>query len=431
MQSWSNNLIMDMKKSIYRFAAFFLCLGALISCISCSQIDENALSQTEEERTIEKTKEEKPVTVPDPLTWEKINAIPVASADMTVDELRQICVDYFRLQLTYQWTPSESFRYEIEAYDRMVDMKKGTVYVGSPYDGGRGNLYKIMNYYDPETGVLTTSKNGEYTTDLISNHCTSASHWGWSRVSNTIRFGLTGTVTEANGAIKLGPYEYPNEGKEHKSTREVCAANGEQVMFESYAKLKLADGVVNSNGAGHVMMVSEKAHVEYLEDGSIDGKKSYVLFMEQVSSWKNKEYNGQSFPQQGNVDEKYTFNKLFKSAYLPFTIKELIGEDPVEKGEANIDYAEPTATADALRQAKITSNYEISDITVRVLDPDGKETYKYFTNCNWLEFEKELSGSIFPASLSPFAKKGGHKIEINCRIGTGELFTVYSGELVQ
>lgn len=415
-----------------RILVLILCLSLVLPFCACSSETLEAPTDTEQNHTSDGTKkEEKSVTVPDPLTWDKINAIPIATSDMTEDQLRQICADYFRLQLTYQWTPSESFRYEIEAYDRMVDMKKGKIYVGSPYDGGRGNLYKIMNYYDPETGILTTSKNGEYTTDLIGNHCTSASHWGWSRVSNTIRFKLTGTVTEANGAIKLGPYEYPNEGKEHKSTREVCAANGKQVMFESYAKLKLADGVVNSNGAGHVMMVSEKAHVEYLEDGSIDGEKSYVLFMEQVSSWKNKEYNGQSFPQQGNVDEKYTFNKLFKSSYLPFTIKELIGEDPVEKGEAALDYAEPTATADALRNAKITSNYEISDITVRVLDPDGKETYKYITNCNWVEFEKELSGSIFPASLSPFAKKGGHTIEINCRIGTGELFTVYRGELVQ
>ena len=412
--------------------ALMLCLAFLLPTWGCSSGTLEAPPATEQTEKKEETKkEEKNVTVPDPLTWEKINAIPIATADMTEDQLRRICADYFRLQLTYQWTPSETFRYEIEAYDRMVDMKKGTVYVGSPYDGGRGNLYKIMNYYDPATGILTTSKNGEYTTDLIGNHCTSASHWGWSRVSNTVRFRLTGSVTEANGAIKLGPYKYPNEGKEHKSTREVCKANGEQVMFQSYAQLKLADGVICFNGAGHVMMVSKAPEIKYLEDGSIDGKNSYVLVMEQVSSWKNVDYNGQSLPQQGNVDKKYTFKELFKSSYLPFTIKELIGEDPVEKGTATLDYTEPTATAEALQKAKVTSNYEISDITVRVLDPDGKEAYKYFTNCNWVEFEKELSNSIFPASLSPFAKKGGHQIEIDCRIGTGELIQVYSGSLVQ
>ena len=417
---------------MHKILVLILCISLTLPFCACSAgIAETPISTEQAEDNKEPKKEEKKVTVPDPLTWEKINAIPIATADMSEDQLRQICADYFRLQLTYQWTPSESFRYEIESYDRMVDMKKGTVYVGSPYDGGRGNLYKIMNYYDPETGVLTTSKNGEHTTDLIGNHCTSASHWGWSRVSNTIHFGLTESVTEANGAIKVGPYKYPNEGKEHKSTRDVCNANGEQVMFQSYAKLKLADGVINFNGAGHVMMVSAAPEIKYLEDGSIDGEKSYILFMEQVSSWKNKDFNGQSFPQQGNVDEKYTFNKLFKSSYLPFTIKELIGADPVEKSVVTLDYTEPTATPENLKAAKITSNYEISDITIRVFDPDGKEAYKYITNCNWGEFKKSLNNSIFPATLSSFAKKGGHTIKIDCRIGTGELISVYNGELTK
>ena len=201
---------------MHKILALILCVSLTLPFCSCSAGELETPVNTEEIKTPAVTKkEEKAVSVPDPLTWDNINAIPIATSDMTEDQLRQICADYFRLQLTYQWTPSESFRYEIEAYDRMVDMKKGTVYVGSPYDGGRGNLYKIMNYYDPETGILTTSKNGEHTTDLIGNHCTSASHWGWSRVSNTIHFGLTETVTEANGAIKLGPYQYPNEGKNH------------------------------------------------------------------------------------------------------------------------------------------------------------------------------------------------------------------------
>ncbi|MBE6713211.1 MAG: hypothetical protein E7580_06805 [Ruminococcaceae bacterium] len=418
-----------MKKII----ALVLCLVAILPLCACSSGElESTPVKTEQKptATADPSNEEKPVTVPDPLTWEKINAIPVATSDMTEDQLRQICADYFRLQLSYQWTPSESFQYRIEAYDRTVNMRKGTVYVGSPYDGGQGNLYKIMNNYDSETGVLTTSQNGEYVTQIIGNHCTSASHWGWSRVSNTYRCGLTQTVTEANGALKLGNYQYPNEKKEHKSTREVCDFNGEQVMYQSYALLKLADGVINFNGAGHVMMISKAAHVEYLPDGTIDGKNSYVLGMEQISSWTKRDFNGVTLPQQGNVDKKYTFQQLFKSSYLPFTIKELIGQDPVEKGYATLEVKDTPALED-LAAGKIVSNYEISDITVRILDPEGKEAYRYITNCSWNVYEKKLNNTIFPASISPFVKKGGHRIEILCRIGTGELFTVYSGELTK
>ena len=48
------------------------------------------------------TKPTKPVksNVAEPLTWEKLNAIPVANASMSTDELRKICTDFMRLQLS-------------------------------------------------------------------------------------------------------------------------------------------------------------------------------------------------------------------------------------------------------------------------------------------------------------------------------------------
>lgn len=425
-----------------KFLICFLCVTLLLPLCACSagltlEADEPKPIQTEEQEQKEETESsteeaEKTLLVPDPLTWDKINAIPIASPEMTTDQLRQICVDYYRLQLSYQWTPSESFSYTIESYERTVDMKKDCLYMGSPYDGGKGNLYKIMNHYDPETGILTVGKTGEATTEYIGNNCSTASHWGWSRVSNSFRFNHTVSITEANGAVKLGPYKYENEGKNHVSTRDVCDANGEQVMFKSYAQLKLADGVVCYNGAGHVMMISGAAQVTYASDGSIDGKNSYVLVMEQTSSWEDVEINGESLSQQGRVDRKATFAELFKSSYLPFTIKEFIGQDPVEKGTATLvsDQTFPLSV-DSLAKATVEANYEISDITARVTDENGKEVYSYTSNCSWLEYKKQLNTTIFPAKLSAFAKKGGHKIEILCRIGTGELISVYSGELTK
>jgi hypothetical protein len=111
-------------------------------------------------------------------------------------------------------------------------------------------------------------------------------------------------------------------------------------------------------------------------------------------------------------------------------VKELLGQDPVEKGFAKLDTNEENLSVDALRKATVLSNYEISDITVHVRDESGEEVYTYIANCDWVTFEKKLSYAVFPATLSTFVKKGGHKIQIDCRIGTGELITVYSGELV-
>ena len=42
------------------------------------------------------------------LSWDVINSIPIAKDSMTEDQLRQICLDYMRLQLTFTWKPSEN-----------------------------------------------------------------------------------------------------------------------------------------------------------------------------------------------------------------------------------------------------------------------------------------------------------------------------------
>ena len=177
------------------------------------------------------------------------------------------------------------------------------------------------------------------------------------------------------------------------------------------------------------MMISVAPHVEYLANGNIDGKNSYLLVMEQVSSWEKEDVDGISFSRQGRIDKEYTFQGLYKSGYLPFTVKELLGKDPVEKGYAKLDTDKETLTLEELGDTKVVSNYEISDITVRVCGEKGEEAYKYVANYAWVNYKVSLSSAVFPATLSSFAKKGGHSIEISCRIGTGELFTIYSGNL--
>ena len=45
------------------------------------------------------------------LTWENINSFPIKSADMTSDELRALCVDFFRFAKTALWIPDGDFSY--------------------------------------------------------------------------------------------------------------------------------------------------------------------------------------------------------------------------------------------------------------------------------------------------------------------------------
>ena len=72
--------------------------------------------------------------VAEPLTWEKILAIPVANDDMTEEELRQICLDALRLQLTFGWTPNVETYYHNSMYEKTF--YPGKVYGGIPYTCG-------------------------------------------------------------------------------------------------------------------------------------------------------------------------------------------------------------------------------------------------------------------------------------------------------
>ena len=128
-----------------RTLALFLLLSTLLPLASCSQAISEPAPATEVQ-TEEKTKETAEVhtwSVPTPLTWEQINAIPVANSSMTSDELRKICVDFFRLQASFQWTPEKNFEYTIRSSDSVRKFQAGKYYGGIPYvtsSKGGGNL---------------------------------------------------------------------------------------------------------------------------------------------------------------------------------------------------------------------------------------------------------------------------------------------------
>ena len=44
--------------------------------------------------------------------------------------------------------------------------------------------------------------------------------------------------------------------------------------------------------------------------------------------------NGVALRPLGTIDRKVTFKELLDKGYIPFTVKEFIGEDPVEEGKA-------------------------------------------------------------------------------------------------
>ena len=315
-----------------------------------------------------------------PLMTEKLSAkalaeLPVASSEMSSEELRRLCLDYFTLQLSFQWTPSADVKdYPSTHYDfkepKTLDL--GTVYRGIPYQSmGVGNLYRFLEYYDEEKGVfdITTAfreNGGNHKTDIETdaagnetyykwrsmmiffNQCSVASFWGWGRVINSASFAWTADMNICNGFIPVGgfTYGYEYEGKYYgpesidrfgKKTEgnpkkydtkdvifDIKVAKGVNGLYQCYAQLQPADCLVS---AGHTMM-AKSVRLVYKEDGSVDYPACEVTVLEQIEGWGEISAMGSvPYITQGGIDRVYTFKKLQDSGYLPFTFAEFLEKD--------------------------------------------------------------------------------------------------------
>ena len=384
-----------------------------------------------------------------PLTWEQLNALPIANNDMSEAELRKLCLDYMTLMLHFAWTPSHKVDFVNIARnpDKVLrTFEPGKVYGGIPYLTSRmGNLYTAMEYYDEKTGVMDLS-GGMDTFERFCNQCSASTFWAWNRVCSSANQSYTGDTTEKNGCLRVGPYEYmegyiPDNGlgfaKRGCGTDMICTYNGEQTMFESYALVKPADGIVSSSQA-HVQMIAAYPQVARREDGTIIGSRSYIYFTDQDGTYHSDlQEDGTHIEYVGGYRTEISFNELLKKHYVPFTFAELNKQKPVDKSVTSMDYSGDTITLEQLSNAKITSNYAVSDITIEVKDEAGQQVYRNLAilyNFHWygymkvVDLSKEDINAAVTKGLAEFAD-GKHTIEISARIGTGEKPLLYSGTL--
>ena len=403
---------------------------ALLSLCACSK----------EQQPVEQKQPEQPqLSVPRPVTWADIDAVPVATSDMTEEELRQICIDFFRLQLSFQWTPKENFAYSITTYEKHPELTPGVVYAGCPYmsPSNTGNLYRAMDFYDTETGVLdTTAMDAQDFAWLIGNDCVSGPFWGWARVVNSFIRYANSYLNQEYGCIPVGPYHYENISvwSEEANTKSVCEANGKQVMYASYAALKPADGVYYQFAEGkysHMRMVSAAPNVVLDAAGNIDEVRSYITYIDQGSSWELYDLDGTDALVQGGLDEKVSFRELFDYGYLPFTWAELIGEDPVEPAKLTTNKPVPEQiTLNELRLLQVTTNYTLSHITLELRDEKGSVTYeKTLYSQQRLEQRAAVGGLVELDKITALLETGPQRATVTCRVSTGQLLTVCEGLL--
>ena len=377
-----------------------------------------------------------PYKVYKPMTVEQIDSLPIATADMTTDQLRQLCTDFFRMQNTFQWVLETDIRYDIRGKDTLLTA--GTVYGGSPYTdtAKSGNLYMTMEFYDQQTGILRNpGMTDQEFMKLVGNHCTYGAFWGWARVINSMTAQFNWNMgLEGYGFIPLGDFSTAGIEKwveNEIDTSDITKAAGKEAILEGYAKVQQADVLYvwhGGNGNSHIRMAAQDAVVVRNADGSINPSESYILYLDQTSTWKNMIQDGIAVPVQGGVDAKVTFAKLYSGGYLPFTFGEFIGTDPVEQSsvDSTLEGLE-TVTPAQLSEAVVSSNYAISHVTLSVTDKKGKEVYRNNAfSPRILTMEMGIADAVDTETLTGLT---GQHLTVTCRIGTGENVTLFSGTI--
>lgn len=375
----------------------------------------------------------------DKLSWDLLNSVPIKTANMDIDEARKLCVDFFRVSKSALWIPDANYQAFDDEGKVIRSMDEGVIYGGLPYITlSHGSIYRLMDYLDPETGVVDVTSAGKNQV-LFGNQCSFASYWGWGRVINSANFGWTKNMLQVNGFLRLGSYTYEDYltalDATSRTTTDIMEENGRDTMYESYALLKAGDGIVYYTTAGHVVMISQDAHVEYTAEGKIDPAKSYVIVIDQAGTWTNgQNEEGDSFVYAANNDAKWTFLYLYDHDYIPFTFAEWLGTDPIEETEISYSHTGDTISMDQLYGSKITCNYGMSDIYAIIKDSKGNEVYKLAVRADFVDrkemvFSKGNADNCVWGSLDDLKKGKEYTVEIVAQIATGERPTLWSGKL--
>lgn len=365
-----------MKRRLTSLICLLLCLTTLLP--ACAKSEPEKMTETVTEDLTEKE------ALPGQLTAQKVSSLPIASQDMTPQERRKLCLDYFRLQLTFRWKPGMDvldYPTTYASFKNGKTIEDENLYAGIPYQStGTGNLYRWLEYYDEKSGVMDLERafeeNGGYGDEAaildvrtdenglvtykkyrslmtLFNQCSVASFWGWGRVVNSASFAWTSDMTVYNGFIPVGGYTYDGAltldrfgektrtNPDRYDTKDVIRdwndKNGIEGMYKCYAQMKPGDCVVSP---GHTMMIHSVSFFKRA-DGSISYPLSTAKVLEQTEGWGEMGQEGdKNFFRQGCVEKEYSFAELQKAGYIPFTFAELLDEnDSQDKAHLDAYYA--------------------------------------------------------------------------------------------
>lgn len=364
----------------------------------------------------------------------------------STDEIRSMAVKAMQDELSVPWYVPETINYGKSGAgnDRTFTLDSKETYCGLPYTNANNGLFHWLQYYNFETGEISGINTGNINNDL-GNSCAASVMWGWSAVCTSIKWNTCVTMIPKNGAIPVG-FNYSKDIKniEEHDTKTVCNENGVQGMFKCYAQMKPADALLSAvaNESGdHAMMAVLDPVVEYLPDGTIDGKKSFIMVQDQRMGHteegdtyiKADEYGRRHYA--GRVGAMLTFQYLFDKYYIPFTAAEFIGQKPYTVPAAVCEGADSVDSYKKLLTLNVKSDYKIITLNLTVTDSKGKEviTEKSITLRKDTESGKNHNypiKNVFKSTVEKAMKSGNkYNFKVDALISNGQTFTVVDKEL--
>ena len=428
-----------MKRLLVLLLAVLALLGAICAISGCEkeeQVKKPPVSQYKSSGNFTDLGE-------DQLSWEGLNALPMKHSDMTPQEARDAVIGFWRYVKTALWMVDEQY----DIYEPQDDGSKiykrslepGLVYAGLPYKGSStGSIYRLFDFMDPETGVVDVSEAGREVLDF-GGMCSSGCYWAWARVMNSANYRWCADSVYSRGYLRVGPYTYPDSWTRYidvgiQGTDDVCKENGEQIMFQSYAAMQVGDGGITLyEKNGHTNMCSVAPTVVYNEDGTINGDESWLCIIEQGAIWQDGvSKGGIPYKYERSVERRFTFKQFYDGAYNPYTFGELIGTDPIEETEVSFSHTGETISQKQLFNARVTSNYNISDVYVYVYDEAGNEIYKHAVRARTPSTREQKVHKLANQSYtwgSWDSVKEGYAIKVEVQLGTGERPVVWEGKI--
>ena len=236
-----------------------------------------------------------------------------------VKELRKQVLDYMRSMSEIEWIAEEDV--DLSVIRKPLYYTKGEKYYGTIYNTNEGVDLETFAKH-----VVDGVFKGPFTKkECPGNHCTSTILISWRKFGdkNTAHWTVDMMPQCKTGILPLGNFSWNDDDTR---TIDMVERTDADTLYEAFALMQEADAILYCFGpTGHARMIVEN-HVIRDENGKINGDESYIISIEQTSSFDKIAKEEKGINTTWYVDHKYTYSTLREKNYVPVTVA-LFNED--------------------------------------------------------------------------------------------------------